>query len=102
MADDVPAELQEQPVAAERRWLAPVGPLPALAAGRVAAWQFLDAKNGDSTKIEDRIDLAVRALICVLWDEADEGSEMEDGLEFFALLAERYGGLDLVLRPDMP
>lgn len=57
MADDVPTKLQEQLVAAERRWLAPVGPLPALAAGRVAAWQFLDPKNGDGMKIEDRIDM---------------------------------------------
>lgn len=102
MAEDLPANLKEQLVAAERRWLAPVDPLPVLTAGRVAAWQFLGAKNADSTTIEDRVDIAVRALICVLWDEADEGSEMEDGLEFFAQLAERYGGLEQVLGLGMP
>ena len=26
--------------------------------------------------------MAVRALICVLWDEADEDGDLDDGLEF--------------------
>lgn len=97
MAPDLPRQLLGELVAAEGRWLTHAVCVPGLENARVAAWRFLEAKNGNSTMIRDRVDLAVRALICVLWDYPDEGVELEDGLEFFAQLAERYGGLERAL-----
>ena len=36
---------------------------------RVACWQFLDTKNGNSTTIADREDQAVRLVIGLLFEE---------------------------------
>lgn len=90
MAKDLPDELREDLAAAARRWLTSESPLLSMEVARVAAWRFLEAKNSGSTTSMERTDVAVRALICVLWDEADEDGDMEDGLESFAQLAEQY------------
>lgn len=60
---------------AEEHW---VKDIPSdLLESRVACWRYLDAKNGNSTTIGDREDHAMRALICVLFDdEEDLGDRM--------------------------
>lgn len=98
MAKDLPVELLDGVVVAHKRWLVAGSQESVMDAIRVASWRFLEAKNGNSATMEDRIDVAAPALICVLWDEADEGGEMEDGLEFFAFLIKRYGDLSEHLR----
>lgn len=90
IAKDLPDELLDGVAAAERQWLSNEASVPHVEDLRVAAWRFLEAKNGNSVTIDDNSDIAVRALICVLWDEADEDGAMEEGLEFFARLEEQY------------
>ena len=97
MAADIPATLRPAMAAAVSRWYANAVDQPSLEPARVACWRFLDAKNGNSTTIDDRIDVAVRTLICVLWDAANEGSDLVMGLDFFAGLANRHGGLEPIL-----
>lgn len=96
MAREVPASLRGALVDAGTRWLTDRSS-PSLEAARVAAWQFLDAKNGSSVPVADREDMAVRALICVLWDEPDPGGDLEMSLDFYAGIAQRFGGLESAL-----
>jgi hypothetical protein len=51
-------------------------------AARLAAWNFLDTKNGSSVTIVDNEDRLIRALICVLF--ADDSDDPGMGAEFFA------------------
>jgi hypothetical protein len=55
------------------------------------------AANGSSSVISDREDLAVRALLCVLWDEVPTSDDFEMTLEFFAPLADGFGGIEPAL-----
>lgn len=96
MAREVPHQLRAGLVEACARWFA-VQPTGSLEEARVECWKFLEAKHGNSTTVADREDMAVRALICVLWDEADEGEELEMGLDYFAQIADRFGGLEPAL-----
>jgi len=52
---------------------------------RVAVWQYLDDKNGNSTTVADYEDHFLRALICVLWDDpwAKRSDELPDTVEWF-------------------
>lgn len=97
MAREVPPSLRAALVQGCARWLAGARTNGALEEARVECWKFLEAKHGDSTTIADREDIAVRALICVLWDEADEGDDLEMGLDFFAQIASQFGGLEEAL-----
>ena len=97
MAADIPVTLRSAMAAGVSRWYAGDVGQASLESARVACWQFLDAKNGNSTTIDDRVDVAVRTLICVLWDAADEGSELAMGLDFFVGLVNRHGGLEPTL-----
>lgn len=97
MARDLPPVLRPALMAAMERWLVGAGEGPELTNHRVAAWEFTNAKNGNSTSINDTTDIAVRALICILWDEALVDDQYWDTLEFFSSLAERYGGLERIL-----
>lgn len=97
MAQDIPLNLRPAMAAAVDRWYAKTADHQSLEPARVACWRFLDTKNGNSTTIDDPVDVAVRTLICVLWDEADEGSDLATGLDFFTGLANRRGGLELIL-----
>lgn len=97
MARAVPYSLRAALVEACARWFAGVQPNGSLEEARVECWKFLEAKYGNSTTVEDREDLAIRALICILWDEANEGDDLETGLDFFAQIADRFGGLEAVL-----
>lgn len=89
MADDLPPSLHGALLAAVNRWVDPTEPLLPLQHWRLSGWQFLDAR-GTSLFPRDRSDLAVRALICVCWDEPFEYEEMEDSLDFIAGLADQY------------
>ena len=94
MATSIPDSLRSAAVEAGARWFAGLDKPGSLEPARVACWNFLEAKNGNSTTVADRTDIAVRGLICVLWDQPDEGDDLETGLEFFAQLADRFGGLE--------
>ena len=83
MTKAVPPGLRPALVDSASRWL--VGnETPSLEPARVACWQFLEGKNGNSTTINDREDVAVRALICVLCDEPDDDLDMS--IDFFESL----------------
>ncbi len=97
MAQDLPPVLHPALVAAMERWLGGAGEGPELTEHCVAAWVFNETKNGNSTTIADQTDIAVRALICILWEEALVDDQSWDTLEFFTSLAERYGGLERIL-----
>ena len=81
LARDVPPALRGGLADACARWLAnqPVG---SLEPARVAAWQFLDEKNGSSSTVADATDAVVRALICILWDEA-QATDLDLAVEAF-------------------
>ena len=97
MAGHIPEPLRPAVVEASARWFAALEGPGLLEPARVACWKYLESKNGNSTAISDKTDIAVRGLICVLWDEADEGDDLETGLEFFAQLVDKYGGLEAAL-----
>jgi hypothetical protein len=59
--------------AARRCWIDQVDDPRQLEEHRVACWQFLDTKNGNSTTIADREDQAVRLVIGLLFEESKEG-----------------------------
>jgi hypothetical protein len=97
MARHIPEPLRPGLVEASARWFAGLEGIGSLQPARVACWKYLEAKNGNSTSVTDKTDVAVRGLICVLWDHADEGDDLEAGLEFFAQLVDPYGGLEATL-----
>lgn len=94
MANTMPEELHPALVLAVRRWYGgdvQVGPLePA----RILCWDFLQAKHGNGNTLIDREDISVRALICVLWDTADEGDDLYLGLDYFEGLLDHLAGLN--------
>ncbi len=91
-AGAVPPSLRGGLVDACGRWFADRGAQP-LEGARVAAWQFLRAKNGDSGTVADRTDAVVRCLICVLWDEAHV-TGLDLAVEAFVGFANRAGATD--------
>ncbi len=97
MARELPAALRPALAAASTRWYVGSCDGGSLETARIDSWRFLEDKNGDSTTIADRVDLAVRSLICVLWDEAPEEEDIASTLDFFATIADRYGDLEPVL-----
>ena len=97
MAREVPHSLRAGLVAGCARWFAGMQPERSLTRYRVECWKFLDAKHGNSTTVADREDMAVRALICILWDKPHEGGHLAQGLDYFAHLAEEFGVLDPAL-----
>lgn len=97
MAGDLPAQLLPDLAAAQRRWSGPAPDQPSLEPARVRSWQHLDTEGAGSAMPEARSHLAVRALICVLWDVAPDGPDLEETLEWFAVLAQQYGGLEHTL-----
>ncbi len=92
----LPIELRPAAFAAGTRWLTLEGEHIRLANFRVQAWQFLDRKNGDSTSIHDHVDVAVRALLCTLWDEETESS-VDEMLEYYSELLSSHEGVAAVL-----
>lgn len=97
MAGEIPESLQSAFMSATQRWYAGQSTLGSLQSASVACWEYLEAKNGSSTEINDRSDIAVRALICVLWDEEPDDDDLQMTLDFFAPLADRFGGIAEVL-----
>lgn len=97
MAGEIPAELRPALADAQERWISGRIPARTLEVWRVECWKFLESKNGNSTAVVDREDLAIRALICLLWDEADEGGDLDLGLEYFSWIAGQFGGLEEAL-----
>lgn len=93
MARELPESLRYALALACERWYAGATDAASLQAASVDCWDFLEAKHGTSTVIADRTDAAVRALICVLWDEVPGVDEVDMTLEFFAPLAGRFGGI---------
>lgn len=92
----LPEQLLDGLTAARQRWVTRSEQPEGLTPWRVAAWEFLDAKNGSSTEIADDEDAAVRALICVLWDEGITSADDYDmTLDFFLHLIGRFGSLEL-------
>lgn len=96
MASDLPREFRPALLAGAQRWLLDEGSSVPLEPYRVAAWLFLKEKNGTTITINDRVDLAMRALIGILWDEEDE-EDLGDSWDFLAHLATKYGGLESAL-----
>jgi len=85
--DDLPGVGRSALSMAEGRWLK--GEPGNLTASRIACWEYLQARNGNSTAIADREDFAMRALICVLYedeDQSDIGETVGFALDMFAAL----------------
>lgn len=94
MAADPPPSLWPSLVEGVARWLSPGRRAESLEPHRGKAWKYLKQKNGTSVTIQDDEDVAVRVLICVLWDEADEDPlDVSRSLDFFA---------DMVCRCSVP
>ena len=75
------------------RWFAP-SPVDRPLAGLAAeCWSYLEAKNGNSTTVADREDVAVRTLLCVLWDEVPDAEELDSTLDYFVSLVDQFEGI---------
>ncbi|GAB4062458.1 hypothetical protein GCM10028777_02250 [Angustibacter speluncae] len=100
MARHIPPPLRPALLRGCARWYADVEDADSLESDRVLCWHYLDAKNGNSTTINDATDVAVRVLIGVLWDECDEEDvdHFDMGFDFFAGLLARYRELDTQVR----
>ena len=94
MAPDLPPSFSDALAAAVTRWFDRTEAVPPLEQFRVSAWELLDAR-GTSLYPRERLDVAVRALVCTCWDRPFEDADMEDALEFFAGLVEQYQPLSL-------
>jgi len=81
--EELPAIGRSGLVVAQEYWTGNGRATSDLDDARVGCWQYLDAKNGDSTTIRDREDHAVRALICVLGNKPEQASDHFDTLVFF-------------------
>lgn len=92
MAPNIPHELLPAMESASRRWGGTgTGTRPSeLEEARVRAWKFLKARNGTSVLVKDAVDVAVRALICVLYDSVHEDGDLVDTMEFLADLIDQY------------
>lgn len=73
--DGMPAVATDALGAADRHWRLGVGTADDLTAARVACWQHLDAKNGNSTTIDGLGDYLTRAAICLLYPEHSDGED---------------------------
>lgn len=93
MATHVPDHLRPALQAAVERWYVGTSAATIWEPFRIACWQYLDEKNGNSTTIADRTDIAVRALICVLGRDLDTDCDMT--MDFFGSLLGKTG-LDAV------
>lgn len=94
MGSALPRELRGVLVAASSRWFGgrrDEGVRLALLAQD--CWSFLEAKHGNSTTVVDREDVAVRTLLCVLWDEAPESEEFEMTVDYFVSMVDRFEGV---------
>lgn len=94
MAPALPPSFGKALAAAVARWLERTEAAPPLEEFRVSAWEFLDAR-GTSLYHRARLDVAVRALVCICWDRPFEDADMEDALEFFAGLVDQYQQLSV-------
>ncbi len=65
---------------AQKHWSEGEGAADELASARVAIWEHLDAKHGTSVMVSDKEDHLLRAVLCVLYPEADD---LEDVAYFF-------------------
>lgn len=65
---------------------------------RVATWQFLDERNGNSTTIADATDRAGRLLISIAWDQDIPDRDIADTYDFVLKLINDQPGLSSVLR----
>ncbi len=97
VAVDIPVSLRPALVAGLNRWFVGVEDGESLMPYRIAAWEYLETKNGSSITIADGVDRAIRVLIFVLRDEPLDIGELGDGLDFFIPLINGYGGLERVL-----
>jgi hypothetical protein len=93
MARYFPQSLRSPLVLACQRWLLLSSPAPLLEPARVAAWSFLQEKNGSSTMVKDRVDIAVRLLICILWDAEHAEDDFDMTLGYFADLSDQFARL---------
>ncbi|MFT3943631.1 MAG: hypothetical protein QM705_07385 [Ancrocorticia sp.] len=97
VAVDIPESLRPGLVAGLNRWFVGMGSGESLMSHRIAAWEYLEQKNGSSGAIVDDVDRAVRILIYLLWDEGSDDGDLSDGLDFLVPLLNQYGGLERVL-----
>ncbi len=97
VAVDIPVSLRPALVAGLNRWFVGMGDGESLVSHRIAAWDYLEQKNGSSGTIVDDVDRAIRILIYLLWDDAFEEPDLSDGLDFLVPLLNKYGGLERAL-----
>lgn len=100
VAVDIPVSLRPALVAGLNRWFVGMGDGESLVSHRIAAWDYLEQKNGSSGTIVDDVDRAIRILIYLLWDDAFEEPDLSDGLDFLVPLLNKYGGLERALGVD--
>lgn len=86
LAESLPHELRQALVDVCQHWYVPSQATASLEAWRVRCWQFLEAKNGNSSSVVDRSDVAVRGLICVLWDSEPSFEDVDPTLEYLGSL----------------
>ena len=91
LAGYVPEELRRAVVAASTRWFLGVSGGEALEPMRAECWHYLDRRHGNSTTVADLTDLAVRGLICVLYNDEPELEDIEMTFDYFGALMDRFG-----------
>lgn len=99
VAGRIPAELRPALFVAGTRWLTTDPVLVRLEPFRVQAWEFLERKNGDSASVRDQVDVAVRALLCVLWED-ETAQSLDELLAYFTELLGSHEGVVTVLRAE--
>lgn len=93
MAREIPLDLRHGLVLASQRWFAREQGAPPTAEALRACWAHLERK-GRMSIILDNEDRAIRALICVLSDDANPSGDLNMTLDFFASVAGAYLGPD--------
>ncbi len=68
---------------ANRFWRGGEGTDEDLTAARVACWQYLDAKNRDSTTLDGKGDYLTRAVICLLYPVNDVEDDLMETAHWF-------------------
>lgn len=91
--DLLPHGLKTYVELASRYWKGRVGSSKELESARIACWDFLE-KKGRSTGVVDAEDAAIRALICVLYDESIDAEFLDDTTYWFFSVLNRIRDSD--------
>jgi hypothetical protein len=90
----IPTELRFNVALGVQRWYGVDLPSVAMKEARVICWNYLREKNSSKMRVVDDEDRAIRALICILWDDPGDDAEMEFGIEAYVEFVWRFDCID--------